>query len=102
MIERGTIVSFRHWGKPRPGVVLRKAADGTLMIIAGSTQAPHGRELAIRVDPRSRYGTTLDLQAVTWFKQQGLAIGVSPEGVQMRGRGRCPPGLLLELDKLIE
>jgi hypothetical protein len=102
MIERGDVVSCHYWEKDgRPAVVLRVCADGRLFLVAGTKLAPSiAMPDAVQVLVGSRYGRLLGLTFDTWFKKQGVAF-MLPNKVSLRSAQKCPPELLLRLDKLV-
>jgi hypothetical protein len=101
MSNRGEAIWFEHWGKVRPGVVLRVCANGRLLVIAGSTRPPATGERAVRITAESYFGRMLGLSETTWFKEQAVAMIQRNAATSRCVGGHCPTGLLIELDKVV-
>lgn len=70
------------------------------MVIAGTRSKPDDGENAVLVSFPSRFATVLSLSANTWFKVKGGVAVVKADKLTLRVPEKCPPGLLLQLDKL--
>jgi hypothetical protein len=99
--ERGRVITYKaRDGKDRPGVLLLLRGSQAMVVAGtGSEPAPH-QEKGIKVDNRSQYGRSLRLSKPTWYKRS--AIEVIPVSAIIRCGNMCPPGLLLQLESLLQ
>lgn len=99
-IRERDLVRIEIGTKNRLGVVMRVLQDEGVAIVLAGTSKPYEHEPNVVVKRDSRYGKALRLSADTYFRKSYLG---RPNLDVLKYEGRqCPPGLFIELQRILE
>jgi hypothetical protein len=94
--DPGDLVWIQHWGKSRPGVILRLMASGRFYVLVGSTKPQ--TESCVTVEPNTRRARLWGLTAQTHFP--ALPAIVEPSAID-RVAAKCPFELFFAFEELV-
>lgn len=101
-VSIGAVFALHRGGLNHPCVVVETTAGESVFVVSSGSSQQHPQLPSILIDHRSRSGMGMRLHLPTYFYERGVEQVNIRELLRWKdGLGRCPPGTLQDLRRLV-